>query len=81
MWWSKTKGGGNGREDILKIIAKHFPNEYDNMHEYKHDEIHHVNIQNVQHIPTGMNSETTTSYIIIKLSKVKDRSLKATRKK
>ena len=39
------------------------------------------NIQNAQHIPSGMNSETTTSYVIIKLSKVKDRSLKATRKK
>ena len=39
------------------------------------------NIQNAQQIPSGMSSETTTSYVIIKLSKAKDRSLKATRNK
>ena len=38
-------------------------------------------IQNVPQIPSGMNSETTTSYAIIKLSKAKDRSWKAKRKK
>jgi len=38
--WKKKKK--NGREDVLKIIAKHFPNEYDNIHEYKDDEIHEL---------------------------------------
>ena len=37
---NEKKKKKNGREDVLKIIAKHVPNEYDNIHEYKDDEIH-----------------------------------------